>query len=190
MGMTRIHRFVADTPGIVATLFFWDFIMESNTNCSDEREIAPSVCTPGTSVADSGYEAPIFDSPTVRVKIQPESGTISFEHAVAPTLALLDKGDQVWHPHLAVTLRKLVDAEVGATGTREQKLTAARASSALMAGWVAVRSALSWWPTPFGGPFNGRNHLARQAHERWRGLSRSSMCTTRWSSTLDPAICA
>ena len=53
-------------------------------------------------------------------------GTISFEHAVAPTLALLDKGDQVWHPHLAVTLRKLVDAEVGATGTREQKLTAAR----------------------------------------------------------------
>ena len=101
MGMTRIHRFVADTPGIVATLFFWDFIMESNTNCSDEREIAPSVCTPGTSVADSGYEAPIFDSPTVRVKIQPESGTISFEHAYGNTnsesassfMSILEKHD-------------------------------------------------------------------------------------------------
>ena len=53
-------------------------------------------------------------------------GTISFEQAVAPTLALLDKGNQTWHPHLAVTLRKLVDAERGAKGTREDKLMAAR----------------------------------------------------------------
>lgn len=53
-------------------------------------------------------------------------GTISFEQAVAPTLALLDKGKEGWHPHLAVTLRKLVDAEHTATGTREDKLTAAR----------------------------------------------------------------
>lgn len=53
-------------------------------------------------------------------------GTISFEKAVAPTLALLDKGTQAWHPHLAMTLRKLVDAERTASGTREDKLTAAR----------------------------------------------------------------
>lgn len=53
-------------------------------------------------------------------------GTISFEKAVAPTLALLDKGTAAWHPHLAVTLRKLVDAERNASGTREDKLTAAR----------------------------------------------------------------
>lgn len=53
-------------------------------------------------------------------------GTISFEQAVAPTLELLDKGKEDWHPHLAVTLRKLVDAEHTATGTREDKLTAAR----------------------------------------------------------------
>ncbi len=53
-------------------------------------------------------------------------GTISFEKAVAPTLALLDKGTAKWHPDLAVTLRKLVDAERNASGTREDKLTAAR----------------------------------------------------------------
>ena len=53
-------------------------------------------------------------------------GTITFEDAVAPTLELLDKGNLDWHPHLAVTLRKLVDAERSASGTREDKLTAAR----------------------------------------------------------------
>ena len=53
-------------------------------------------------------------------------GTISFEQAVSPTLALLDKGNQEWHPHLAVTLRKLVDAEHTTQGTRQEKLTAAR----------------------------------------------------------------
>jgi len=53
-------------------------------------------------------------------------GTISFEQAVTPTLALLDKGKEPWHPHLAVTLRKLVEAERNAKGSRDDKLTAAR----------------------------------------------------------------
>ena len=53
-------------------------------------------------------------------------GTISFEHAVTPTLALLDRGKEPWHPHLAATLRKLVESERKATGTREDKLMAAR----------------------------------------------------------------
>ena len=53
-------------------------------------------------------------------------GTISFEQAVAPTLALLDRGREPWHPNLAVTLRKLVEAEQSASGNREQKLSAAR----------------------------------------------------------------
>jgi gamma-glutamyltranspeptidase/glutathione hydrolase len=53
-------------------------------------------------------------------------GTISFEQAVGPTLALLDGGDQYWHKPLAVTLRKLVAAERDQTGSREKKLTAAR----------------------------------------------------------------
>jgi gamma-glutamyltranspeptidase/glutathione hydrolase len=53
-------------------------------------------------------------------------GTISFEAAVTPALELLDRGDQDWHPRLAVTLRKMVDSERSASGTREQKLMAAR----------------------------------------------------------------
>jgi gamma-glutamyltranspeptidase/glutathione hydrolase len=35
-------------------------------------------------------------------------GTKSFEDIVAPALALLDAGKETWHPHLAVTLRKMV----------------------------------------------------------------------------------
>lgn len=53
-------------------------------------------------------------------------GTISFEQAVAPALVLLDRGQEDWHPRLAVTLRKLVEAERTATGTREERLIAAR----------------------------------------------------------------
>ena len=53
-------------------------------------------------------------------------GTKSFAEAVAPTLALLDAGEAEWHPRLAVTLRKLIEAEQNCQGTREQKLTAAR----------------------------------------------------------------
>ncbi len=53
-------------------------------------------------------------------------GTKSLEEASAPTLELLDAGDRPWHKNLAVTLRKLVEAEKNAPGTREEKLTAAR----------------------------------------------------------------
>ncbi len=53
-------------------------------------------------------------------------GTKSFAEAVAPTLELLDRGGKGWYPNLAVTLRKLVEAEAKATGSREEKLIAAR----------------------------------------------------------------
>ena len=53
-------------------------------------------------------------------------GTKSFAQVVAPTLELLDAGDRGWHPRLAVTLRKLVETERKAAGTREEKLAAAR----------------------------------------------------------------
>jgi gamma-glutamyltranspeptidase/glutathione hydrolase len=53
-------------------------------------------------------------------------GTKSFGQAVAPTLAILDAGGRDWHADLAVTLRKLVEAEDKTAGTREEKLTAAR----------------------------------------------------------------
>jgi gamma-glutamyltranspeptidase/glutathione hydrolase len=53
-------------------------------------------------------------------------GTKSLEEAISPTLVLLDAGDRDWHPALAVTLRKLVEAERAKKGTREEKLGAAR----------------------------------------------------------------
>ena len=53
-------------------------------------------------------------------------GTKTFEEAVAPTLELLDEGSRKWNPDLARTLRKLVEAERQKSGTREEKLIAAR----------------------------------------------------------------
>jgi len=60
-------------------------------------------------------------------------GTVSFERAVAPTLALLDAGDRElmarlkrdWYPRLAVTLRKMIETERATPGSREDKLQAA-----------------------------------------------------------------
>ena len=53
-------------------------------------------------------------------------GTVSFERAVRPTLAILDRKARDWHPRLAVTLRKLVEAEREAKGSRGEKIAAAR----------------------------------------------------------------
>lgn len=54
-----------------------------------------------------------------------EYGTRTFEEIVAPTLALLDAGDEEWHPRLAVTLRRMVEEENITPGSREEKLQAA-----------------------------------------------------------------
>ncbi len=53
-------------------------------------------------------------------------GTMSFADAVAPTLALLDAGGEDWYADLAKTLRRMVEAEQKASGSRQEKLTAAR----------------------------------------------------------------
>lgn len=53
-------------------------------------------------------------------------GTKRFEDVVAPTMRLLDAGGQSWYPSLADTFRRMIEAERGATGTRDQKLTAVR----------------------------------------------------------------
>jgi gamma-glutamyltranspeptidase/glutathione hydrolase len=53
-------------------------------------------------------------------------GTKSFAEVVAPTLKLLDAHQRDWHDELAGTLRKLVEAERNMSGSREQKLVAAR----------------------------------------------------------------
>ncbi len=52
-------------------------------------------------------------------------GTMSFEEIIAPVLALLDAGEDDWHPNLATTFRKLVEEEQLTSGSREEKLQAA-----------------------------------------------------------------
>jgi len=53
-------------------------------------------------------------------------GTLSLEEVMQPVLALLDNGKQDWHPGLARTFRRLIEAEQRAEGDREAKLIAAR----------------------------------------------------------------
>jgi gamma-glutamyltranspeptidase / glutathione hydrolase len=53
-------------------------------------------------------------------------GTMSFEQVVGSALALLDAGGKSWYGNLAITLRKMVDAEKNANGGRAKKIRAAR----------------------------------------------------------------
>ena len=52
-------------------------------------------------------------------------GSQSFEQIVSPTLAILDEGEESWHPRLAATLRRLVEAEQRTHGSREERVAAA-----------------------------------------------------------------
>jgi gamma-glutamyltranspeptidase/glutathione hydrolase len=52
-------------------------------------------------------------------------GSKTFGEIVAPTLTLLDAGQEAWHPNLAVTLRRMVEEEQFAGGSREERLQAA-----------------------------------------------------------------
>src|SRR6185436_12121510 len=51
-------------------------------------------------------------------------GTKSFAEVVAPALRLLGEGKAAWHPDLARTIVRLVDAEKSADGDRAKKLRA------------------------------------------------------------------
>ena len=52
-------------------------------------------------------------------------GTKSFTEIVAPTLALLNAGNETWQANLAVTLRRMVEEEQLTGGSREERLQAA-----------------------------------------------------------------
>lgn len=52
-------------------------------------------------------------------------GTMTFDKVIEPTIALLDAGDEAWHPKLALTLRRLVEEEGLTRGSRAEKLQAA-----------------------------------------------------------------
>jgi gamma-glutamyltranspeptidase / glutathione hydrolase len=49
-------------------------------------------------------------------------GTKTFAECVAPTLKILDKGTKDWHPNLAKTIRRLVEAEKGSPNDRKRGL--------------------------------------------------------------------
>ncbi len=51
-------------------------------------------------------------------------GLKSFAEAVRPTLAMLDAGGKDWYPRLAATIRKMIEMEHAAIGSREEKLQA------------------------------------------------------------------
>lgn len=53
-------------------------------------------------------------------------GTMSLEQVIAPTLTLLDAGGQDWYANLATTFRKLIFTAKNFSGSREQKIRAAR----------------------------------------------------------------
>ena len=70
--------------------------------------------------------APVPGAVDLCVTLLSKFGTMRFEQVVGPVLKNLDEHKKPWHKRLAVTLRKLVEAESQAKGSREQKLKAAR----------------------------------------------------------------
>ena len=78
-------------------------------------------------IPKTGIRAATVPSAVSTVMTALESkGTMSFEMIIAPTLALLDSNKKAWHRNLAVTLRKLVETEKNTSGSREEKIRAAR----------------------------------------------------------------
>jgi gamma-glutamyltranspeptidase/glutathione hydrolase len=69
--------------------------------------------------------APVPSVVDLCITMLKQYGTKTFEEVVAPTLALLDAGNEDWHPRLAVTLRRMVEEEHITPGSREEKLQAA-----------------------------------------------------------------
>jgi gamma-glutamyltranspeptidase / glutathione hydrolase len=49
-------------------------------------------------------------------------GTKTFAEIVQPTLAILDRHEHAWHPHLARTIRRLIEAERGSPHDRRRGL--------------------------------------------------------------------
>jgi gamma-glutamyltranspeptidase/glutathione hydrolase len=70
--------------------------------------------------------APTPGAVDVVVTLLREYGTISFAQASTPMLDLLDRGQADWHPRLAGTIRRLVEAETRTSGSRSAKLQAVR----------------------------------------------------------------
>ena len=74
-------------------------------------------------------------------------GTMSLEQVVAPTLEILDAGDREWEPKLAHTLRRMVEEEGLAGGSREDRLQAACDRFYGRSPRAATTSPTSWRPS-------------------------------------------
>ncbi|MSR60494.1 MAG: hypothetical protein EXS05_23110 [Planctomycetaceae bacterium] len=70
--------------------------------------------------------APVPAEVDLCVTLLRRNGTKSLGEVIEPALELLDAGKESWHAPLAVTFRKLVEAEQQAAGSRDAKLLAAR----------------------------------------------------------------
>jgi gamma-glutamyltranspeptidase / glutathione hydrolase len=72
-------------------------------------------------------QAPVPGAVSLFFKALQLYGTMSFEQAAGPALAILDgSGGKEWYPKLAATLRKLIETERSKSGNRIEKLQAAR----------------------------------------------------------------
>ena len=80
----------------------------------------------GIPAGDDPRLAPVPGAMGLCIAVAELYGTMSFEQVVTPALALLDAGSEDWHPKLAATFRRLIEAEQKASGGREKKLQAAR----------------------------------------------------------------
>lgn len=69
--------------------------------------------------------APVPSVVDLCITLLQEYGTKRFGEIVAPTLALLDAGQEGWHPLLAHTLRRMAEEEARSGGSREARLQAA-----------------------------------------------------------------
>jgi len=69
--------------------------------------------------------APVPSVVDLCITMLQQYGTMTFAQIIAPTLAILDSGEEGWHPNLANTLRRLVDEEQRSSGSREARLQAA-----------------------------------------------------------------
>ena len=69
---------------------------------------------------------PVPGAPSLCMALLKLYGTMSFEQVIASALAILDQHELDWHDKLAVTFRRLVETEKETSGTREEKIQAAR----------------------------------------------------------------
>ncbi len=69
--------------------------------------------------------APVPSVVDLGITLLQRYGTLTFGEIAVPALALLDAGKAAWHPNLAVTLRRMVEEEQLAIGSREERLQAA-----------------------------------------------------------------